>query len=179
MPVINEDIHRPLTAVEPSATTSVHGRGEAAAASVSSSTSTASVVVVAAAASKVAKAEQQSKEFNASSSTASLNRLLTGVANSQCAITMKQSLSMTSLPPPQSPGTTQLTLTGVQPRTAAATLATTAATGSHGDSGSEMIQARLRAERPYNSLKVSGRVQSEVWCRIFILCGRKSRFLNG
>lgn len=136
MPVINGDIHRPLTVAEPGATTSAaatNGAPDRGAAR-------------AAIADEIAK-----KEFHASSSTASLNRLLTGVGNSQCAITMKQSLSMTSLPPPQSPGS-PLTLVGQAKPNAGAT-GTTAT--SHGDSGSEMIQARLRAERPYNSLKVS------------------------
>lgn len=132
MPVINEDRHRPLTVVDPPSATTSTSNGtpdEGGAVGIT----------------------PKKMEFPASSSTASLNRLLTGVGNSQCAITMKQSLSMTSLPPPQSPAQ-QSPLGGhVKPIAGA----TGIVASGQGDSGSEMIQARLRAERPYNSLKVS------------------------
>lgn len=131
MPVINEDIHRPLTVVDLSATTSPNGGADAGGA--------------------VSANGGKSKE---SSSTASLNKLLTGAGggSSQCAITMKQSLSMTSLPAPSLQPSGSATSTAIAAQIGSSATMTT----SHGDSGSEMIQARLRAERPYNSLKVSG-----------------------
>ena len=140
MPVINEEeIHRQLAMPPPpSVTTSV-----------------------------AAEVEGAPKEFHASSSTASLNRLLTRVGNSQCAITMKQqSQSMTSLPPTSLMGGQLATITTTGKGSVLTT--TTASANSNlqlqGDSGSEMIQARLRAERPYNSLKVSG-IKDPTHCR--------------
>lgn len=107
-----------------------------------------------------------------SSSTASLNKLMTGAGggSSQCAITMKQSLSMTSLPAP-SLHSSGSAISTVLPPAPAQMSSTATTTTSHGDSGSEMIQARLRAERPYNSLKVSRIEELIVDCDVVYYVG--------